>query len=119
MLDGLSGHSSVVDGEIETRRRMPIIKLILHRSHELKASGILFQRQVEDAGNMLLRNDQTVAPRQRVFVGNGQSELVFRQNIFLRLAEWAVRHGAYVTTRECDGSRMVTLVQVLSFKLNA
>jgi hypothetical protein len=80
MLDGLSGHSSVVDGEIETRRQMPIIKLLLHRSHKLKASGILFQRQVEDAGNMLLRNDQTVALRQRMFVGNGQTELVLQSN---------------------------------------
>jgi len=59
---------------------MPIIKLLLHRSHKLKASGILFQRQVEDAGNMLLRNDQTVALRQRMFVGNGQTELVLQSN---------------------------------------
>jgi hypothetical protein len=80
---GLAGRRAIVSADIESIRLQLGHQLVPNQDHQRPKCGLFFFRQIEQAGDALLGNDERVAFGNRKCVENSSCEMILQANASL------------------------------------
>ena len=76
---GLAGRGSLVDADVESGRRMMLIRMLARAIDQRQNRRTLLGRGLEERFHVALRRDQAMAGRQRMRIENPQRVFVLSQ----------------------------------------